>query len=274
MDKMVITCAVCGAETMRKDNPNLPITPKEIAQSTYEAYKAGASIVHLHVRKNDGTPTQDPEIFKETIGLIREKCNIVVEITTGGAVGMTDEERLLVVSKVKPEMASLDCGTINFADEYIINTLPTMRNFAKEMNKYNVRPTLECFDLSHIYCAEKLIKEGLLTPPYHYGLVLNVPNGLKYEVDILNMMVSKLPKDAYWTVMGIGGRASLASHYGAIALGGFIRVGFEDNVNYSKGVLAESNAQLVERAVKISKDAGLEIAQPDDVRKMLNIRNV
>jgi len=272
LEKMVITCAVCGAETTRKDNPNLPIMPEEIAQASFDAYKAGAAIIHLHVRKKDGTPTQDPAIFNETIALIKKKCNVIVEITTGGAVGMTDDERLQVIEKIKPEMASLDCGSMNFGTDYILNTLPTMRRFAKEMKKYNVHPTLECFDFSHVYASHILIKEGLIEPPYHYGLVLNVPSGVKYENDVLDLMVKKLPQGAYWTVMGIGGRSSLMSHFGAINLGGFIRVGFEDNIHYAKGVLAESNAQLVTRAVKIAELAGLEIAKPDDVRKAFNIK--
>lgn len=270
MDKMVITCAVCGAETTKEDNPNLPITPQEIAEATFDAYKAGAAIVHLHVRDAHGNPTQDVDIFRETIGLIREKCNIVIEITTGGAVGMTDDERLKVIA-LKPEMASLDCGTMNFGDEYILNTIPTMRRFAKEFKKYTVFPTLEVFDLSHIYGSLILIKEGLLTPPFHYGLVLNVPAGVKYDIETLDFMVRRLPKESLWTVLGIGGRASLSSHYGAMSLGGFIRVGFEDNVYYSKGVLAKSNAQLVERAAEIAKTAGKEIASPDDVRTLFNL---
>ena len=271
---MIITCAVCGAETTRKHNPNLPLTPLEIAEATYEAYQAGASIVHLHVRDENGDPTQDSGIFRETIKLIRERCDIVIEITTGGAVGMTDDERVAVIRDLKPEMASLDCGTVNFGDEYIVNTLPTMRRFAKEMNKYGVRPTLECFDMSHIFAADRLIKEGLLKPPYHYGLVMNVPNAIKYDIELLNLMVSRLPASANWTVMGVGS-SCLPAHYGAFALGtGFIRVGFEDNVYFSKGVLAESNAQLVERTTKLSRDAGYDIASPNDVRQTLQLKGI
>ena len=158
MRKMVITCAVCGAETTKEHNPNLPVTPMEIAESTCHAYKAGASIVHLHVRDKNGKATMDVDIFSETIKLIREKCDIVVEVTTGGGVGMSDEERMQVL-ELKPEMASLDCGTVNFGDEFIVNTLPSMKAYAKKMQEYRIRPTLECFDLSHIYAAETLIKE-------------------------------------------------------------------------------------------------------------------
>lgn len=270
MNKVIITCAVCGAETTKKHNPALPVTPEEIAQSTFEAYQAGAAIVHLHVRDENGEPTQDIKIFKKTMELIKEKCDIVIELTTGGAVGMTDEERLQIV-ELKPEMASLDCGTVNFGDEYILNTLPTMRTFAKAFTENGIFPTFECFDVSHIDSSKILIKEGLLKPPYHYGFVLNVPGAAKYDVGIMDFMVKRLPEDCQWTAMGIG-RASLPAQYGAIGMGGHIRVGFEDNVFYSKGVLAENNAHLVKRASRLIKEAGMEVATPADVRKMFNLR--
>ncbi len=273
MFKMVITVAVSGAETSKKDNPNLPVTPQEIADSAYESYLAGASICHLHVRDRNGAPTMSLKIFKETISLIRAKCDLIIEVTTGGAVGMSDEERLSVIS-LCPEMASLDCGTVNFGDKYIINSLPSIRKFADEMKLYKVKPTLECFDLSHIYSAELLIKEGLLEPPFHYGFVMNVPGGIKYDVGTLNFLVRRIPTGSFWTVMGVGGRASLMSHYGAISLNGFIRVGFEDNIYYQRGVLAESNAQLVERAVRVVSETGCKIAKPCDVRKLLKLKGL
>lgn len=270
-NKLIITCAITGAETTKEMQPALPVSPEEIAQGAFEAYEAGASVLHLHVRKEDGTPTQDVEIFKKAIGLIRAKCDIVIECTTGGAAWMTPEERLQPVT-LNPEMASLDCGTVNFGDEYIVNTLPIMRQFAREMKDRGVRPTLECFDLGHVYASHILIKEGLLEEPYHYGLVLNVPGAAKYEPDVMEFLVRKLPKGAHFTAFGIGGKANVDSIYATIALGGNIRVGFEDNIYYSKGRLAKSNAELVERAARIAKDCGRELARPDDVRTMLKLR--
>lgn len=270
MYKTVITCAVTGAETTRKDNPNLPLSPMEIADATYEAYQAGAAILHLHVRDDDGNPTQDAGIFKETIELIRKKCNIVIEVTTGGAVGMTLEERLQPLD-LEPEMASLDCGTANFGDEYIVNTLPMIREAATLMKEKNIKPTLECFDLSHIDTSQIFINEGLVEPPFHYGFVLNVPGGIRYDAETLGIFVKRTPPGSYFTVMGIGGKANVAAIFGALAYQGFIRVGFEDNIYFSKGVLAESNAQLVERAARIAKDGGVEIATPDEVRQMLKL---
>jgi 3-keto-5-aminohexanoate cleavage enzyme len=271
MYKTVITCAVTGAETTKKDNPNLPVSPEEIAEAAHGAFLAGAAILHLHVRDKAGQPTQDMKVFKKTIDLIRRKCDIVIEVTTGAAVGMSLEKRMLPLG-LDPEMASLDCGTMNFGNEYIINTLPMMREVASVMQKRGIRPTLECFDLSHVDASLKLIKEGLVTPPYYYGIVLSVPAGVRYDPETLAFFVRRLPRESRWTAIGIGGKASLQAVYGAIPLEGFLRVGFEDNVYYSKGELAQSNAQLVERAVRIAREYGCEIATPGDVRKMLQLR--
>jgi 3-keto-5-aminohexanoate cleavage enzyme len=271
MQKMVITCAVTGAETTREHTPHVPITPEEIAESAYQAYLAGAAICHLHVRDKDGNPTQDLEVFKEAISLIRDKCDIVIEVTTGGAVGMTPKERLQPVT-LKPDMASLDCGTVNFGDDYIVNTLPVMREFATQMNELGVKPTLECFDMSHIYASKQLIKEGLLKPPYHYGFVMNVPGGVPYNATMLAGFLKELPPESYWTVIGVG-KTSVNAVCGALSFGGFIRVGFEDCIFYSKGVLAESNAQMVERAASLAKTAGFELASPGDVRKLFGLKD-
>ncbi len=269
-NKMVITCALSGAETSKAQQPALPVTPEELADAAAEACLAGASIVHLHARNDDGSPTASVAVFKKAMELIRKKTDVVIEFTTGGAVGMTPEERIAPVS-LKPDMASLDCGTVNFGDEYIVNTLPIMRQFASEMNRYGVHPTLECFDVSHVQSSHILIKEGLIKPPYHYGFVMQVPAALSLSVKTLSYMMDQMPPESYFTVMGIG-RAHIPGICGAIASGGFIRVGFEDNIYYSKGRLAKSNAEFVERAVRFSKEAGLEIAKPSDVRELFKLK--
>ena len=272
MNKMIITCAITGAETTLEQNPALPVTPKEIADAAKDAREAGASILHLHVRDDNGNPTQDVEIFRQAIELIRSKCDIVIEITTGGAVGMTIEERMAPL-ELEPEMASLDCGTCNFGDDYIINTLPDMKRFAGEMKRLGIRPTLECFDISHIDSSKILIEEGLVQEPFHYGLVLNVPGGLRYDEETLLFMVKRLPQDSFWTTIGIGGRISVQKIEDSMANNGFVRVGFEDNIFFGKGELAVSNAQLVERAARIAREHGLTIATPSDVRQMLKLRD-
>ncbi len=272
MAKMVITCAVTGAEVTRKDNPNLPITPAEIAEAAADARAAGAAILHLHVRDPQGNPTQDLGVFRDAISRIRAKTDIVIEVTTGGAVGMSAQERLAPVT-LQPDMASLDCGTVNFGDDYFVNSLPMMRQFAAVMRDHRVQPTLECFDLSHIDNSKILIEEKLIQPPYHYGLVLNVPGAARYDAETLAFFARRLPQGSHWTFIGIGGRASHAGIFAAISLGGFIRTGFEDNIYISKGVLAASNAQLVERAASVARSAGLEIATPADVRTLLQLRS-
>lgn len=271
-DKLIITCSITGAEVTREMNPALPVTPEEIAQGAYDAWCAGASILHLHVREDDGTPTQDKAVFAKAIELVRARCDIVIETTTGGASWMTPEQRLAPV-ELNPEMASLDCGTVNFGDEFIVNTLPIMRQFATAMRDHGVQPTLEVFDLGHIHASQILIKEGLLVEPFHYGIVLNVPGAAAYSPEIANFMVRQLPTGAHFTMFGIGGKANTPSIYESIALGGHVRVGFEDNIYYSKGRLASSNAELVERAARIAADCGRPLAKPDDVRRMFGLKN-
>lgn len=269
--KVIITVAVTGAETTKEQQPNLPITPEEIADSTYEAYKAGASIVHLHVRKPDGTPTQNLEIFKKTIELIRKKCDILIEVTTGGAVGMSENERLSPVY-LKPDMASLDCGSVNFGDDILSNGFPTLRRFAKEMRKNRVKPTIECFDFGHINNAKILIKEGLIEPPYYFTFVMGVPGGIPATSKNLIFMAEELPENSLWASIGIGGRASLPMGLTALINGGHVRVGFEDNIYYRKGELAKSNAQLVKRIADFAKELGHEIASPKDAREILGLK--
>ena len=271
MNKTIITCAITGAETTLQQNPAVPVTPKEIAEAAKHASQAGASILHLHVRDENASPTQDVDRFRQAIELIRSKCDIVIEITTGGAVGMTIEQRMAPLV-LEPEMASLDCGTCNFGDDYIVNTLGDMRRFAGEMQRLGIRPTLECFDISHIDSSKILIEEGLVQEPFHYGLVLNVPGGVRYDEETLRFMVNRLPHNSFWTTIGIGGRISVRKIEDSMAKNGFVRVGFEDNIFFGKGELAVSNAQLVERAARIAKDHGLTIATPSDVRQMFKLR--
>jgi 3-keto-5-aminohexanoate cleavage enzyme len=269
--KIVITCACTGAETTKAQNQALPVTPAEIADAAHEAWLAGAAILHLHVRDEMGKPTQDPAVFRRSIELIRRKCDIIVEITTGGAVGDTADERLRPLMELEPEMASLDCGTVNFGDDFIVNTLPMMRRFAAEFRTRKVRPTLECFDLGHIHASRILIREGLIEEPYHYGFVMNVPGSVPYSIENLEAFRRALPEGAHFTVMGIG-KSSLPAQYGAIACGGWIRVGFEDNVYYSKGIPAKSNAELVERAARLVREARFEVATSSEVRSLLRLR--
>lgn len=269
MDKLIITACLTGAEVTREQQPNLPITPDEIAEAAYEAWKAGASIVHVHARKADGTPTQDKEVYGEIKEKIAKKCNVIFQPSTGGAVWHSKEERIQPVY-LKPEMASLSTGTCNFGSDVFMNTEEYMESFAKTMQENGVKPEIEVFEKGMIDNALKLVKKGLVSMPLHFDFVLGVPGAMPGEPRDLMYLVNSIPQECTWTVAGIG-RYELPLGVMAIVMGGHVRVGFEDNIFYSKGVLAESNAQLVARIARISKECGREVATPDEARKILGL---
>ncbi len=270
MDKLIITACLTGAEVTREQQPNLPISPAEIAEEAYKAWKAGASIVHVHARKPDGTPTQDIEVYREIKEKIAEKCDVIFQPSTGGAVWHSKEERIQPVY-LKPEMASLSTGTCNFGSDVFMNTEEYIETFIKAMNENGVKPEIEVFEKGMISNAMKLVKKGLLSMPIHFDFVLGVPGAMPGDPRDLMYLVHSIPEGCTWTVAGIG-RAELPLGVMAVAMGGHVRVGFEDNIFYSKGVVAESNAQLVERIARIAGECGREVAVPDEARKILNIR--
>ncbi len=269
MDKLIITAAVVGAEITRDQQPNLPITPEEIADAAYACYQAGASICHLHVRNDDGTPTQDKERYRATIAEIRKRCDIIVQVSTGGAVGMTSEERLQPI-ELNPEMATLTCGTVNFGDDVFWNGPKDLERFAYILKTHRVRPEFEIFDTGMVSNALNLYRKGLVEPPFHFDFVLGVPGALPASAKNLLFLVESLPEGATWSVAGIG-RHQLPMATLAIVLGGHVRVGFEDNIYYRKGELAQSNAQLVERVARLAAELDRPLATPDEARKILGI---
>ncbi|MDI7245901.1 MAG: 3-keto-5-aminohexanoate cleavage protein [Bacillota bacterium] len=268
-DKLIITAALTGAETTRADNPNLPIAPEEIAQAAAEARDAGASVIHLHVRDSEGRPTQDIEVFRRTISLIRERCDCIVQISTGGAVGTPAEERLRPLDLV-PEMATLTCGTVNFGDGVFENPPWLIEAFARKMAELGVKPELEVFDVGMVANAMRLARQGLVREPLYFDFVMGVPGGIPGTIDNVMHLVRQIPAGAMWQVAGVG-RAELPLAAVAVVAGGHVRVGFEDNIYYSKGVLAESNAQLVARIARIARELGREVATPAEARHMLGI---
>ncbi len=272
MRKLIITAAVCGAEVTRKHTPYIPLTPEEISEEACAAREAGASIVHIHVRDERGNPTQNVKVFKRTIDLIRAKCpDVIIQVSTGGAVGMSAEERLQSIY-ADPEMATLDVGTTNFGNDVFVNDMPLIRHFAKKMNEMHIMPEFECFEIGHIYNALRVVKEGLIKRHLHFDFVLGVPGACPADIRNLVRMVESIPPEATWTVAGIGKHEfEMAAH--AIAMGGNVRVGLEDNIYLSKGVLAKSNADLVEKVVRMSKEIGREIATPQEARILLEIKN-
>ncbi|MFA6074484.1 MAG: 3-keto-5-aminohexanoate cleavage protein [Negativicutes bacterium] len=269
MDKLIITAALTGGEVTRVQQPNLPLTPCEIADAAYECFLAGVSIVHVHARDAQGEPTQDCEIYREIKGLVAERCNIIFQPSTGGSIWHTFEQRMQPLL-LNPEMATLDCGTCNFGDGVFMNSPEYIESFAKEMLARNVKPELEVFERGMIDNAVRLAKRGLIKTPLHFDFVLGVPGAMPGSIDDLLFMVNHIPAGSTWTVAGIG-RFELPLAVHAIAMGGHVRIGFEDNVYYHKGVLAESNAQLAARIARISKEMGRDVASPDEARKILGI---
>ena len=270
MQKLIITAALTGAEVTRAQQPALPITPEEIAVAAEECARAGASIVHVHARNPDGSPTQDKETYRQIIEAIKSRCDVIVQVSTGGAVGMTPQERLTPVTLV-PEMATLSMGSVNFGGDVFMNHPADMEVFAKTMQQLGVKPELEIFDSGMLTTANRWLKEGLLTGPLHFDFVLGIPGGMAGTPEALLYLKSQLPEGATWTVAGIGA-AQLSLGTLAILLGGHVRVGFEDNVYYRKGELAQSNAQLVARIARISRELDREVATPDEARGLLGIK--
>ncbi|HEY3367443.1 MAG TPA: 3-keto-5-aminohexanoate cleavage protein [Symbiobacteriaceae bacterium] len=268
MEKLVITVALDGAEVTKAQNPHLPITPAEIAADAVACRNAGAAMVHVHGRLPDGTPTQSRGVYAEILREISSRTDIIVQTSTGGAVGMSAEERLQPVF-LKPEMASLSAGTVNFGRGVFWNSPDLIEQFAKTMVEHGVVPEIECFDLGHIDNALALVKQSILALPLHFDFVMGVPGGIAPTIRNLLHMAESLPPGCTWSVAGIG-RAQLPLANAAILLGGHVRVGFEDNLYYTKGVLA-TNAMLVERVVRLARELGRELATPAEARRILRL---
>ena len=272
MEKLIITAAICGAEVTKEQNPAVPYTVEEIVREAKSAVDAGAAIVHLHVREDDGTPTQSKARFKECIDAIYKVCPDVILIpSTGGAVGMTAEERLQP-TELFPEMATLDCGTCNFGDEVFENTMPMMRDFGKRMLENNIKPEYECFEMGHLDTVLTMAKKGQVPgAPMQFNFVLGGPGCTPATVPNLCWLVNAIPAGSTWTATGIGRHAfTLAAP--AIAMGGNVRVGFEDNLYLERGVLAKSNGELVAKVVRIAKELGRPIATSAEAREILGLK--
>ena len=270
MEPLIITAAVVGAELKREDTPYLPLTQEEIADEACAAHSAGAAMVHLHARAADGSPTQDADVYAQIIQEVRARCpDVIIQVSTGGAVGMSAEERLQPIY-LHPDMASLTTGTVNFSEDVFVNDLPMVRRFAQAMRQQSVTPEIEIFDSGMIPAALRLVKEGLLTEPLHFDLVLGVPGGAAGTPKNLLHLVESLPIGSTWTVAGIGA-AQLPLAVMAIILGGHVRVGLEDNIYYKRGVLSEGNAPLVSRVVRLADELDRPVATPTEARRILRL---
>jgi 3-keto-5-aminohexanoate cleavage enzyme len=269
-EKAIITAAVVGAEVTRAQNPAVPYTPAEIAAAAVAAADAGAAVVHLHARWPDGRPSQEAAHFREIVDRIRAAgSRVVLQCSTGGAVGMSVDERLgsLVDGA---EMGTLNLGTMNFADEVFVNTRPDIVRIATRLRERRLVPECEVYDAGMLDTLRWLLEKGLLAAPYHVQFVLGVPGGMSASERNLRFLVEGLPAPTHWSVAGVG-RFQLAMAELSLRLGGHVRVGLEDNLYASKGVLARGSDELVSLAVSLAARAGREPATPDEARRILGV---
>jgi len=270
-NKTIITVATTGAWPKKKDNPNIPMTPQEIADDVYECWKAGAAICHLHMRDEEGNGTMDTAKFEETVDLVKKKCDIVINCTTSGDLNATDETRQAHLKSIRPELASYDCGSMNWMhNSLFINHPKFLEQLGMTMQECGVKPEIEIFDAGMIYNSLYYLKKGVLKTPLHYQFVLGAAGGSAATVENLVYLKSLLPEGATWGALGIG-KQHVPIMLTAVARGGHLWVGMEDNVYWSAGVLAESNAQLVKRAADIVRIAWNEVATPEESREILGI---
>jgi len=270
MDKLIITVAGVGAETTKQAQPGLPVSAVEIGVDAARCREAGAAMYHLHVRDAGGDPTQAREVFAAAIDEIRKRTDIIIQTSTGGAMGMTADERLQPL-ELGPEMASLTTGTANFGDDVFFNDSALMTEFYKRMQSKGVRPEFEIFEAGQIDNALRLVKKlGPAGPLLHWDFVLGVPGSMSGEPRNLTFLVDRIPEGSTWTCTGIG-RWHMPVTMASLALGGNVRLGFEDNIFLHKGVLAKENAELVARVARIAREWDRMCASPDEARQILKL---
>ena len=269
---VVIQCAVTGsAEADAQRRPNLPVTPDAILAEALAAWRAGAAVLHLHAREPDGTPTQDAEAFRPLVdGLAAAGCDAVVNLSCGTAGGRSERDARLAPLALRPEMASLDCGSINFGDRIFEGDVPFLRRMATAFAEHEVTPEIECFDTGHVGLALQLREEGLLTDPLVVQFVVGVPgSGVPATVEQVEHLRRLLPAGAQWSVAAIGA-AQLPLNAYCLLAGGHVRTGLEDNLMYRRGERA-TNAQLVARAVRLAGELERPVAKPDQARELLGV---
>ena len=278
--KTIITVATTGAWPKKENNPNVPMTPAEIAEDIFACWKAGAAIAHLHMRDDAGNGTMDIHKFEETVKLLRAnhpKCDIILNMTTSGDLYATDETRQIHLKELRPELGTFDCGSMNWMNSSLfINSPKFLEELGKNMQEWGVKPEIEAFDPGMIANAAYYLKKGVLKAPLHFqfcmGCANGIPGSMKNLVFMLETAESLIGKGNFtWSCFGVG-HSAMEILYGGVALGGNVRVGMEDNVLCAKGVLAESNAQFVERAARVIREYGNEIATPDEAREILGLK--
>jgi len=272
MPKTIITVAPTGAWPTKEHNPAIPLTPKEIAADVLECWQAGAAIAHLHMRDENGKGTMNIDRFSETVALIREKCGIVLNLTTSGDLAATDETRMAHIIKLSPEMASYDAGSMNWMhNSLFINHPAFLEKLGQVMIESGTKPEIEVFDAGMLYNAVYYMKKGVIKAPGHFQFVLGAAGGTAATVENLVYLKGLLPEGSTWSALGIGA-GHIPIQYATIALGGHVRVGMEDNVYYAKDRLAKSNAEFVARAGRLIREANYEVATSDEARAILGLK--
>jgi len=281
MKKLIVTVAQTGGLHGKALNPALPEQPDEIAQSAYDCYNAGASVCHIHVRDREGRTTGDMEIYSEVLTKIKARGPIITQVGNGiGAIlrpngvleAATFDERMeLTALEPKPDMLTINMGSFEFDYQGAFeNPIAWNVEFVKRCNERNIPIECECYDMSHIFNTFELLNRGVLKEPVHFSLVLGVKGGMPFTPKLLSTMVDCIPDGSSWQVITLS-KHQLPATVMAMCQGANIRTGLEDNIYYSKGELAKSNAQLVERMVRIAREIGREIATVDEAREMLGV---
>jgi 3-keto-5-aminohexanoate cleavage enzyme len=270
-EPLVITAAICGAEVTKADSPAVPYSAEELAIEAERCFAEGARVIHLHVRRPDGTPTQDRDTFAAAIAAIRERApEVIVQVSTGGAVGMTVEQRTGPL-ELAPEFCTLTTGTCNFGDEVFENTFPMITAIAEKAKAAGTRMEIEAFDAGFVDNALLLTRRGVIPEPLHFDFVLGVPGAMTGTEDRLDFLRSTIPADATWMVAGVG-RFELPLARAAIARGGHVRVGLEDNLYIAKGVPAQGSWELVRAVAAMAAEADRPLATPEQARRILALR--
>ncbi|MEX1377748.1 MAG: 3-keto-5-aminohexanoate cleavage protein [Eubacteriales bacterium] len=275
-NKRIITVATTGAWPTKDRTPYVPIEPSEIAEEIYNCWKEGAAIAHIHCRDDEGNAAMIFEKFEETVNLVRAKkdCNIILNLTTSGGVNLKEEDRVRPFYELVPEMASYDCGTMNWAHSAVFENNPKfLEKLGAMMQEKGVKPEVEVFDPGMVYNAAYYLKQGVLKGPLHMQFCMGVPGGIGATTKNLVFMkdtMEELCPGSTWSAFGVG-RGAMEIMYAAIAMGGNIRVGMEDNVLYKKGELATSNMQFVARARRIIEEYNCEVATPNEAREILGL---
>ncbi|MCO5179374.1 MAG: 3-keto-5-aminohexanoate cleavage protein [Anaerolineae bacterium] len=281
MPKTIITAALTGVLTTRAQSPAIPYTPEEIAEEARRSVEAGAGIVHIHARQDDGRPAYNVETYARIDAAVRARCPEVIINYSTGAVGVSREARVAHIATLRPDMAALNMGSMNYAiysskhktfyhDHVFANPFADILFFLEAMNVAGTRPEMECFDTGHIHNASPLIDMGMLRPPYQFSLIMGVLGGIPGTTKHLVQQVDNLPPGAHWQVIGIGaGQWPLVA--AAVTLGGNVRVGLEDNLYIAPGQLAQSNGELVAKAAELVRLVGGEPASVSEAREMLDL---